>query len=790
MIRNFDTWNRYLDNNNKPLKGCVMFNRKDGNTVAEIFDADGTPLENPILTDIYGRTQHQVFIKSDVVAYFYKYIGHGIYNSYRSQDIDVNDDTLWYLQYTIDNINDIMAHISSDNVIAIENIEALRNLDIDTVPTVAGYKVITLLGYNEIGDKEPINYVWNAESTDNDNNGSIIQGSELTGRWLMVKPTEHCDCKHFGIFASNTTNFEGNTPRFTQWIDYCNSVNIKPYFSAEGDYRYYKYTSLNFTTEAIDVADEVIFLDEGSSTWSVKQINGNPYFYNHATKLSTDYVKTSWGANLFVSPKVVDIDDNEEVYTLAYSNCVVNINDTCDKALSFSNCTVNVNKQLTNEVTFTNCIINSKNKLNNSIFYNCKLTEDMFNGSPSVAVDGNCIADFNDFEHKEAMWLSIKSQQGQVNYDWQGRITSSKPWTNLVEADRKLANYNAASQVEIVEGDNAHTYYFENCSGEFVLPGKAANVYVFKDCEVTLSFKEDYQKCTIKATNSSINVAQLNMTMSVINLQNASLIGSGTIDVDTAYVYSSSITIPVKCGYCDIKDSNIADKIELYGIDFSTPIVVDPDPEDTNPHTTYNVYRRIAGNFINNVITGQIEIGAEPYGDVHATLADLVRGLNIINNLGLSENPIVINRTMSSAYDNYNVYEYKGNKGTMSMQTSATGAIVTSAFTPGTQAQVVNIDNIFYCTTNRTDTTGYGFLVKLFTIGTKNVHTNMMTSVRLNEDTYSQIAGCNQTLESDSYNPEIAYNGTGFVWRLRNAVLGVGLTHPTASQCDIEFVQV
>ena len=35
-MRNFDNWSRYLDNDNKPLHGCVQFMVKDGNTVAPI----------------------------------------------------------------------------------------------------------------------------------------------------------------------------------------------------------------------------------------------------------------------------------------------------------------------------------------------------------------------------------------------------------------------------------------------------------------------------------------------------------------------------------------------------------------------------------------------------------------------------------------------------------------------------------------------------------------------------------------------------------------------------------
>jgi hypothetical protein len=98
-MRNFDQWCRYLDNQGNPLHGCVQFMVKDGNTIAPIYDSDGTALDNPQITDIYGRTEHQVFIDVDVIAYFYKYIGNGIWSN--QQNIDTSDVTKWELQYTI-----------------------------------------------------------------------------------------------------------------------------------------------------------------------------------------------------------------------------------------------------------------------------------------------------------------------------------------------------------------------------------------------------------------------------------------------------------------------------------------------------------------------------------------------------------------------------------------------------------------------------------------------------------------------------------------------------------------
>lgn len=184
--RSWDNWNKYTDNDNKPLHGCIMFMVNLGNTVAPIYDKDGTPLNNPQLTDVYGRTQHQVFIEEDVIAYYYKYIGNGLW--YTEQDIDPSDNSKWQLQYTSKSELFINIENESNSTYAVNNIEDLRNINVANVPSVNGYKIITLMGYNVSGDKEPINYIWNSESTEPDDGGAIIATDLIKGRWIMVTP--------------------------------------------------------------------------------------------------------------------------------------------------------------------------------------------------------------------------------------------------------------------------------------------------------------------------------------------------------------------------------------------------------------------------------------------------------------------------------------------------------------------------------------------------------------------------------------------------------------------------
>lgn len=796
-MRNFDNWNRYLDNNNKPLKGCIMFNVKDGNTVAPIFDSDNTPLDNPQITDIYGRTEHQVFIDTDVVAYFYKYIGTGDFTSIRSQDIDINDDTLWSLQYTSENINDVLKHISSDAAKCVGTIAELRAIEIDNVPEVCGQKIITLLGYNQPGDKEPINYIWNPSLTDNDDNGAVIQGPELTGRWVVVKPTEHCDSRHYGIFPQNTTNFQGNTQRIEQWIAYCNSVNLRPYFSANGDYKYYKYNNLSFTIPVVDIAKNVTFLDSGTSNIWTTEFNGDPLFYNHATNLNSKEVKTSWGAYMFINPMHVNIDSDGFIFQTNYANCEVDLNVATNKVLVFSDCRVNLNKSLGSVSAFTNCIINSKNMITAGCYFvNCRLTEDMFYGMPSIHVDSACIADFDDFEHKELMWLRIKEQQVQVNYDWKGRLTSQNPWENVVDTDRWLINYKSTNADAVLkESDNPHAYYIENCAGTITLQGKAANTYIFKNCEMTVKFAAGFNSgASIRLQDSTISVSQDRIALANLNCQGANLAGNGSFDVEHAYLYNTVQNVPVYCGYADVKDCNIGNIVQVYGIDQEAEITVDTDPAATGTHAIYHVHRIISGNFVNNFVSNQIQIGTVDYDDPHLTTEDLVRGLSIIDNIGLSSEPIKINRSLSSIYDNYNVYIYKGNTGTMEMRTNnITGVIDTNMGNTPRYSISWYQSGIYGITNTEVNPYSYLFLANLFTIGTVNVN-NVMVQVERNGLGHGASAGaCTPlTSEGNAHVKSMTKSGGGqFEWMIQNLVVSVGMTgEADGDQIKFNLVQI
>ena len=613
-MRNFDNWNRYLDNNNKPLKGCVMFNVKDGNTVAPIFDSDGTALDNPQITDIYGRTEHQVFVDTDVVAYYYKYIGNGDFATIRSQDIDINDDTLWSLQYTSENITDVLKHVMSDSAVCIANIEALRAVDIEDVPAVNEQKVITLMGYFNQGDKEPVNYIWNPTSTEQDNGGSVIASTgRITGRWIMVQPTEHVDSRHFGAFPSNSSNMDDQTYQIGQLITYCYNHGLRPFFNASNDYVWFKYSNLNAVAKTIDVSTGVKFMDLGNNTIQ-GEWNGNPLFNNSNTTLVAKEVKTSWGARQFITPAHVIIDSDALLLQTTYSNCIVDVNVTTGKTISFTNCTVNLNKSLTGVCAFANCIINSKNMLTaGSHFVNCKLTEDMFYGTPYIHVDGNCIADFNDFEHKQLMWLRIKSQQGQVNYDWEGVLTDQNPWEGVVDSDRWLINYKSTNPNAVLkESNNPHTYFIENCTGSLTFECKANNTYIVKDSELNLKLTDAVSGITISAQNSTLNFTQ-DIEIAALSMRNSVLSSNNNVICDNFTSYGGIVSAPVMARNSVVKDSQVNQTFTLIAHPGEERTVTYLGGLGGNTQVTATVSHYITGFFDNNIFNSQLVIDGQ-YG--------------------------------------------------------------------------------------------------------------------------------------------------------------------------------
>lgn len=664
-MRSFDNWNKYTDNDNKPLHGCIMFMVNLGNTVAPIYDKDGTPLNNPQLTDAYGRTQHQVFIEEDVIAYYYKYIGNGEW--YTEQDIDPSDNSKWDLQYTSKSELFIDIENESKSTYAVNNIEDLRSINVANVPSINGYKIITLMGYNDAGDKEPINYIWNGESIDPDDGGAIIATNLIKGRWIMVTPTEHLDVRHYGVFPSNSQNMVDQTLSVQSALIYANNHGLRLFFDTYTDvqtYKYYKLTNITLNPiQQIDLAKGVEFIDSDLTIHSSQSnaFNNDPHFLNGDTTLYSNYAKASWNVKALSKSKIYE----EATYIIDSNSSSTNIkslqgwNVDVEQNISnysFTQCNVYGTGLITNS-SFTTSQLNMIGTIGNSCnFTNCKLNEYIFNGSPIVGAIVNCTFDIDDFIHKVNLWNTIYiSQYSEPNIDFKNvNIPTDFAIYGQYDSDRTYSNFIGTSTTghEFGDGMGDYTYTFKNVSGNIKLDGNGNNTYIFENSNVKLTFNLSNYNYTIVIRDSNVIIdedlpnAIINANSSVVTLKNnyntvsikdSTLFGDVSnrrLNCSTFSAYSSIVNQEVSSPNILYKDSQI--NKDIYSTNNGTSIITYIDNCIWN-----EIQQHISSNTANTIISGVWT-----------------------NNIASKANPIVFDMTNINNSDASHNYTYSNNKGT------------------------------------------------------------------------------------------------------------------------------
>lgn len=633
-MRSFDTWNRYEDNQGNPLHGCVQFMVKDGSTVAPIYDSDGTALDNPQLTDIYGRTQHQVFIDEDCIAYFYKYIGNGIWSA--QEGIDTSDQTKWSLQYTIENQNTLSRTIESTGTYCVSTIDDLRLLDIEDVPEINGIKVITLLGYNELGDKEPINYYWDPESTDADNEGSVIKYEyEITGRWIMVQPTHHCDSRHFGVFPSNSYNTTDRTYRLSNLFEYCNSKGISPFLDAVGDYVWYRYKNMTVASNnPIIVSKGIQFYDETDSTIT-GEWQGNPHFVQRNTNLVAKNVKTSWDAKSYTGYENVVLDK----YT-AQKNWQDAHIDTrmLTYGYNFNHCTFEENRNL-----------GSNNGTDYNTFFDCQLTGKMFvvtgDNATSFATGqaSNCEFRQEDWiESDDAFHYYIQLRMtNDTNpcFDYKGMTSGQKPVNNysgrtVTGGVIRLYNYNYTGSNGLIDPCGADALEINNCTGVYSLNNWNSKTVIIKNC-INFTITNVPSNLTLYLEDSVVTLNSTD-TLNNVSIKNSTFIADNSVSLtcNNFTSYSSIITCKINCNACVIKDSQV-----------NAQLVIEFD--DSKNSSMY-----IDNNIFNAVIYFKGKSGATNH----------VNGV-FTNNYSNYTNSILVVRDYLDMVEANNHYKYSNNKG-------------------------------------------------------------------------------------------------------------------------------
>lgn len=238
-MRQFDTYQSYLDNLGDPLVGRLRFRKLDGSP-AVIYDENGTPLSNPILTDASGRTEKQVFLDDhDYMVYFDKYVGGSVMTD------DVEDIAWEECGSAINLYNTVGINVNVEGGSqAVSTVAELKSLD----PATNSH-YITLNGYYKEGDKPAVSYVWMENSTRYADGGSVISSNKSSkGRWVLIPSFQYVDVRHFGAFPSSVSDASVEQRYAIQKADaYANRIGCPIYFTADDEEFYYDVSGLTMS---------------------------------------------------------------------------------------------------------------------------------------------------------------------------------------------------------------------------------------------------------------------------------------------------------------------------------------------------------------------------------------------------------------------------------------------------------------------------------------------------------------------------------------------------------------
>lgn len=734
-MRNFDLHNRWLDKNGNILRGCVEVMVRDGNTKAPIYDSDGVAISNPQLTDIYGRTDQQIFINTDVVAYFYKYIGDGRFEDIEADGIDTSDQTKWDLQYTAENQLKIGLTFTTDSPICVGSRADLDDIDPEQVPTVGGVKMVEVLGYNEPGDTQPVRYIWNEE----------------TDAWDMVPPAVHLDVRLFGVFPSSSQNdVENQRAGIMAAVQYANENGLRVWFPKTEtntgnniEYKYYRYDNLYAVFgNGLDVDEGVIFLDSGTnSTFRFSDIRGDLYFQSAKTAVLANYAKASW--NMRSLAKNNDLDP---------ATYVIDTMELSTGVRSLTKWTVKCTTDLVYGFTFSYCDIGEDGALGsveidgtwyNNEFWNCRLTGKMFITTGQyeaslVNLAHNCEFDIQDFRHCPQLWRELRcTDDANPFIDWQDLQAPGKPYASYVGNKILSTNIMVSNlkngledKITIDAIGNQTALVLDDVTGWYKI--SAALTTRITNSVVKLSLQNGNN---IEIENS---VVYLDTPTSLpvpptVTFKNCTVFGDGesSYKFETLTSYSSILNLDMRNRFCVVKDSQINGELRLI------PRYVEVGKTVTYEGNQTFVQYLISAYIDNNIFNGSLIIdgyaGYEEFNADHVLVDNLIIENNRSN---ISDFPWVVTTRGAMDSDILNSYSWRNNSGGFEnfITVEATCRLSTGDYNaegkPGVIAMTGNagltIISAWSAATNvdETDYNKYFAVCRLFTIGTKDVVIN------------------------------------------------------------------
>lgn len=186
---------RFLDLNEQPLvNGKVEILDPVSNNFLTIWsysDDEYTVMTNPARLDIEGRVTQTIFCDRIVYVRVYKYLGR-----------DENNHEIFEF------IRDFYAgeNENSESREYVVGIEDLKDLD----PSVNSS--VNVLGYFNAFDCPMRQYVWDANCTQDPDNGYVVASDvSSTGRWILVFSGEYLPSSYYGVYPGQVANINALT---------------------------------------------------------------------------------------------------------------------------------------------------------------------------------------------------------------------------------------------------------------------------------------------------------------------------------------------------------------------------------------------------------------------------------------------------------------------------------------------------------------------------------------------------------------------------------------------------
>ena len=600
----------YHDNAGHLLVGRVRFCNPDSSP-AEVFTRSGTTLGSSVFTDSSGRLVSQPYLDDhDYLMFFDKYIGHATMTE------DEDEDSWEEQGSSFDNYNTIGVDTTNATVKTVATIEGLRHTSPTTATEFDGKRFVTLLGYETAGDKPAINYVWDPESTEDDDGGSVIKVNAMyTGRWVLAECPRYLDVRHFGAFPSSSSSaYPEQRYAVNNAGLYAHANNCGLYFGANETAVYYDISGL--TLFDVECHGAELFAVDGTSSVisDAKEVR----------------IGGSTSGSVAISGKKLYASWAEGYSNVTFSPSEVMVLDATVSQTAFSNVRVEVLVS-TSGKTFTNCELISDGKLGANTFRSCKLTGSMFlsTGQMTPDVDDSVSIDVDDFVDT-GLFLRMWDQQSYTVLDMHEKYVS-RSWVTKDNVYWKNAVFNNATYSPV------SSTTIDNCKGSIELDIVGSPVVSSFGSQLNIVWT-DGAIPALDLHDTQFNLQGHNATAFSLTCDNCRIGHAESLGIsmgNNVHLEDAVVECNITCGGSFYADSCV----------FSGTVLIQTS---TLP--------LISLSLTDNMFKGTVTLNSLVSGTV-------VNGI-IKNNHSTAQNAIVLYRDNIDPVDAHHAYVYTGNTGT------------------------------------------------------------------------------------------------------------------------------